>query len=124
MEKTIELNKSQTINGVSITLESIELTATEMKINAFYVPPDYLPPQSWDVKIQPYYQTDARAEYRIDDGTMKRASGFGFQFMDDGIRLFWQSSDPVPVDARELTFVISRLGDYEGPWEFRIPLDY
>jgi hypothetical protein len=31
--------------------------------------------------------------------------------------------DPVPSDARKLTFTITRLGDWEGPWEFHVPLE-
>jgi len=30
--------------------------------------------------------------------------------------------DPVPSDARELTFTITKFGDWQGPWEFHIPL--
>ncbi|MFC1968454.1 hypothetical protein ACFLVX_03630 [Chloroflexota bacterium] len=31
--------------------------------------------------------------------------------------------DPVPKGAKELTFAITKLGDSEGPWEFKIPLE-
>jgi hypothetical protein len=35
----------------------------------------------------------------------------------------WNNLDPVPIDAKELTLKITKLGDWEGPWEFKVPLD-
>jgi hypothetical protein len=31
--------------------------------------------------------------------------------------------DPVPKNTKELTFRINELGDWEGPWEFRVSLE-
>jgi hypothetical protein len=31
--------------------------------------------------------------------------------------------DPVPNGTRELTFTITELGNWEGPWEFYVPLE-
>jgi hypothetical protein len=45
MEKMIEVNQSQTVNGITITLDRVELTATGMKVYAFSTPPDYNLPQ-------------------------------------------------------------------------------
>lgn len=43
-----------------------------------------------------------------------------------GMELTWGNDatwlDPVLSDAKELTFTITEFGDWEGPWEFRIPL--
>ena len=45
MEKTIEVNQSQTVNGIEVTLQRIELTSTGMTVYAFNTPPGYsLPP--------------------------------------------------------------------------------
>jgi len=41
MEKTIEVNETQTINGITVTLERVELTSREMKVYAFVTQPDY-----------------------------------------------------------------------------------
>ena len=46
MEKTIELDQPQTVNGFTITLERIEMSATEVKFYAFTIPPDYQPPEA------------------------------------------------------------------------------
>lgn len=53
--------------------------------------------------------------------------GYGSGSAGDGITLNWAHPyvplDPVPSDATELIFTIPRFGDWEGPWEFRIPLE-
>ena len=34
----------------------------------------------------------------------------------------WKHLDPVPKGTEEITFVITKLGDIEGPWEFKMLL--
>jgi len=125
MEKTIELNQSQTVNKITVTLESIELTATGMTVYAFNTPPGYTSPQG----ILPTSQfMVASGEYSVDGGAIKQAGSAGFRFLEDGIRYTWKNLDPVPADAKELTFrIIMRWEDKPeellGPWEFKIPLD-
>ena len=128
MEKTIELNQSQTVNGVTVTLERVELTAEGSTFHVFFIPPGYtatttgpgLPP------MPPTMSVRAIAEYTI-GGITKCAGTAGFNTKGDGIKLVWVGGagklDPVPSDAKELTFTITQLNDWKGPWEFRIPLD-
>ena len=134
LEKTVEVNESQTVNGVAITLERLELTATGAVFYAFHVPPDYKqfeqpvapgteqpqglePPPPWMMKLHAY------AEYRLDGGPAKVAGWSGLGFREDGLRLSWIMLDPVPRDAQELTLIITKLGDREGPWEFEVSLE-
>ena len=70
---------------------------------------------------------DEHAEYVFDD-TVKDARGANTKYADDGIELRWGREgsyrDPIPSDTKELTFIITRLGDdWEGPWEFKVPLE-
>jgi hypothetical protein len=41
----------------------------------------------------------------------------------EGITLTWDEIEPIPTDALELTFTITRLGEQEGRWEFKIQLE-
>ncbi|MBN1188448.1 MAG: DUF4232 domain-containing protein [Dehalococcoidales bacterium] len=124
MEKTFEVNQSRTVNGITITLERVELTASGMKVYAFNTPPDYDLPQGPDLAPPHFMALHADAEYSIDGGAAKRTFSSGIRFLEDGMQHTWdQYLDPVPRNARNLTFRITRLGDYEGPWEFEIPLN-
>lgn len=132
MEKTIEVNQSQTANGFTITLERVELTSMATKFYAFVIPPDYSPPEGEDAELPPHripYLSDLRpvhATYTF-DGVTKDARSADLDIRGDGIILAWahpfEPLDPVPADAKELTFTIPRFGDWEGPWEFKIPLE-
>ena len=132
MEKTIEVNQSQTVNGLTITLERVELTSTAAKFYAFTIPPDYHPPEGQDANIPPHrlpYLSDmpeVHATYTV-DGITKDALWADLGTRGDGITLAWANPfapiDPVPSDAKDLTFIITQFGDWEGPWEFKIPLD-
>jgi hypothetical protein len=121
MEKTIKPNQSQTVNGISITLERVELSAEGARFYAFVVPPGYTPSQPVPMVIAPVH-----ARYSF-DGTTRDAGLAGWGARDDGIKLIWgppdQPLDPVPSDAKELTFIITHFGNIEGPWEFKIPLE-
>ena len=122
IERTIEVNESLTVNNITFTLERVELTATEARFYASNTPPkDYKPkrPQS----LPPPKGYDAIAEYRLDNGPVKKAGTSGVRYLLNGMEHIWDMLDPVPKGTKEITFVITELGDWEGPWEFRVPLD-
>ncbi len=122
MEKTIEVNKSLTVNGITITLERVELTATGMKVYAFNTPPNYsLPPGQ--PGPAPSFWVHAFADYDTDGGIMKQANPSGIRFLENGVLHTWDDYiDPVSKNAKELLFRITKLGDWQGPWEFTIQL--
>ncbi len=127
MEKDIEVNESRTVNSISFTLEKIELTASGAKFYAFNIPRDYSPPQSPGSLAAPQFMMlHAYAGYRLDGGPVRDIGWSGIRFLDEGMRHSWDHPDlsPIPKGSRELTFIITRLGDnWEGPWEFKIPLE-
>ena len=124
MEKAIEVNQSETVNGITITLERVDLTDTGMKVYAFNTPPDYNLPQGPMLAPPQFMALHAFAEYSIDGGVMKQAFPSGIRFLEDGMLHTWDEYlDPIPVDAKELIFNITRFGDWEGPWVFKIPLE-
>jgi len=125
MEKTIEVNESRTVNGITFTLEKIELTASGAKFYAFNVPPEYNLPQGPRLAPPQFMSLHAHAEYRLDGGPVRDVGSSGIRFLDEGMKHSWDHPDlsPIPKGSKELTFIITRLGDWEGPWEFKIPLE-
>jgi hypothetical protein len=117
MEKSFEIGQSQTVNGVTVTLGKMELSTQGAKVFTFVTSPDYGP----ENKSLLYGETDA--EYKVDDKNWKptRKDMFGTIGRMDGVRHIWDL-DPVPQDAQELTLSIHKIADWEGPWEFKVPL--
>jgi len=122
MEKSFDMNQSQTVNDVTVTLQRIELTFTGMAVYAFNAPPGYNFPSGQPLPA-PSMMFHAEAKYSVDGGVSKLAGSSGIRPLENGILHIWDNLDPIPVDAKELTFRITKLGDWEGPWEFKIPLD-
>jgi hypothetical protein len=119
MEKTIELNQSRTVGGLTITLKQAMLTRTNAKFTAFVIPPAYNP-------TQPPLTLEAPANYDV-NGITKEAGLAAVTSDDNGLILTWGYEqapvNPIPSDAKELTFTITKLDDWVGPWEFKIPLE-
>jgi hypothetical protein len=107
---------------LTITLERGELTAQGAKFCAFATSPNS-PSTGYD---HPQFSGAVRAQYIV-DGVIKDAGPACMRYFDDGIRLSWGYDltrlDPVPSDAKELTLTITKFGDWQGPWEFHIPLE-
>jgi hypothetical protein len=124
MDKTIEPKKSQAAEGNTITLERVELTDTGLKVYAFNTPPGYyyyqLPSGGGNA---PSFWVHAEAVYSIDGGPSQIAGESNFRPLENGMLYIWDWMDPVPADARELTFRVTKLGDRIGLWEFKIPLN-
>ncbi len=124
MEKTIEVNQSRTMNGITITLERVELTATGIKAYAFNTPPDYNLPQGPMLAPPQFMILHASAEYGVNGGVVKQTFPSGIRFLENGMLHTWDEYlDPIPKNAKELTFRITKLGDWEGPWEFKVLLE-
>ena len=122
VEKVIELSQTQTVNDISITLERVELSTLGAKFYAFNIPPDYSLPQDPNLPPPSLMTLHAHAEYSVDGGPTKDAGLSEIQFLDDGMQHIWNMLDPVPEDARELAFIITELGEWQGPWQFIIAL--
>lgn len=129
MEKSLDVNQSQTVNGITVTLERIELTSSGMTVYAFGTLPGYTSPQG-DLATSPFMH--AFAEYRVDGGVVKQAGFAAKQYLENGTRFIWKRLDPIPSDAQELIFRISsriRMSFADKPeelvgfWEFNIPLE-
>ena len=122
IEKTIEVNESQTVNDITITLERVELSTSAVTFYAVCVPPDYTPPEN-PLLLPLHLVKPAWAEYRLDDSAVKNAGKSGGLHLKDGIRYTWGKLDPVPNGTKKLTFTIVQVGRWEGPWEFHVSLE-
>jgi len=127
-ENSFDLNQSQTVNGITVTLERVELTADGSNFYFFFIPPGYTAPPTGHglPPMPPTMSVMAKAEYSV-GGITKYVGTAGFNTKGDGIKLIWGGGpgklDPVPSDAQELIFIITQLNDWEGLWEFRVPLE-
>ena len=122
MNKDLDVNQSVTAEGITVTLERLELNAVNVTVYVFTTPPGYSMPEEHPPEQAESLGINSRAEYSVDGGIIKQPVDIGAQFNESGARLIWDL-DPIPVDAKELTFTITQLGDWEGLWEFKIPLD-
>ena len=128
MGKVIEVNQSQTVSDVTITLERVELSAMGAKFYAFTftIPPDYSLPPHPSISTPSQWMFPIFAQYTV-NGVTKDAGRSSIGSRDNGVELVWGYHgawvDPVPSDTKELTFTITRFGELEGPWEFLIPLE-
>ena len=122
MNKDLDVNQSVTAEGITVTLERIELNAVNVAVYIFTTPPGYSMPEEHPPEQAESLGINSRAEYSVDGGITKKPVDIGGQFNKSGARLIWDL-DPIPVDAKELTFRITKLGDWEGPWEFKISLE-
>jgi hypothetical protein len=123
MNKNLGVNQSVSGENITVTLTNIEMNAAKTKIYTFTIPQGYSLP-----KEQPPYEmeslmTNSMAEYSVDGGIFKQVKSGGGKADTDGISLTWANLDPMPVDAREITFSITQLGDIKGRWEFKIQLE-
>jgi hypothetical protein len=117
MDRNIALNESRTVNGVTVTLERVEMSVTAFNFYAFTILPVPVP-EPGSAMIYAGYTVD---------GITKAISEAWLACQDDERRLnpaaFRHYLDPIPSDAGSLTFRITKIDDWEGPWEFEIPLD-
>ena len=123
MNKDLEVNQSVTAEGITVTLEHIELNAVEVTVYTSTTPPGYSLPEEHPPYEFESLMINSQAEYSVDGGTIKHVGTGGGKADAAGITLTWDEIEPIPVDAKELTFTITQLGDWEGPWEFKLPLE-
>ncbi len=124
VEKALKPNQVRVVGNVSITLESVELSVEHGSGFVFlvvYPGYKYTAPTLFEGDVM----TTAYAKYSF-DGVIKDTGLTNYQPRAGGIELRWgfpeKLLDPVPNDAKELIFTITRFGTVDGIWEFRIPL--
>jgi hypothetical protein len=119
----LEVNQAVTAEGLTVTLEHLQMDAVEATAYTFTTPQGYELPENGPPYEYETFGMHSRAEYSIDGAAPTELKGSGGKFTEDGIALAWDGIEPIPVDAREFSFVITRLGDVDGRWEFTVQLD-
>ena len=124
MERVIEVGTTETVSGVSVTLERVELHSQGITFTAFVSPPDYVAPEI-DEDGAALREVDAPAAYVV-DGVATPIDYAQLEYLEEGVRLTWGLNQtglpPAPSDARELTFRVFVFGTWQGPWQFHISL--
>jgi hypothetical protein len=142
MKRTIEVDQSKTVTGLPLTTVTGETKTFDVTITLEQVVLDdmgatfYAKMTSPDNPVSGYDGTNwvghtpMTSQYIV-DGVTREARAPSVQFTDNGVEFRWGASaddpnylDPVPSDAKQLTFIIPEIGhNWPGPWEFDIPLD-
>ena len=128
MEKDIDVEQSRTITGLpfvwrngettidlTIILRRVDLSAEGTEIGV-WVTSAQNPLSSFQT-----WPREVKAQYSV-DGVIKETSNLGTNPGKNGMSLRW-NVDPVPSDAKEFILTILNVGDWEGPWEFRVALN-
>jgi hypothetical protein len=112
--QTLELGLSQTVNGVTVTLQYLEFADRGIKVTAIASPAP--------AGDRPASENFAYASYYLDRGWVKNASLSAAEKTAGGMRHTWYLTEPIPARTGELLFIVMNVGNTEGPWQFRIPL--
>jgi hypothetical protein len=137
MQKTIDVNQSQTITGFSfidtsagkqqtanlvVTLEQVQLTEKGLIFSVLVNSPDN-PLEGYNG----WGGIGGQAQYEIDGVTNNQIWYPNVVLSDEGIKLTWGSNDaglePIPNGSKQLTLIITQIGNWQGHMEFQVPLD-
>lgn len=118
---TFDLNQSQTVNDITVTLTKVVLTDSGVTLYTFISrPPDYtLVPGS--SRPDRDYQASAAA-YAADSNWLKEARAFSVEYLDSGMNQMWYIDEAIPAEARDVFFMVNNIGSWRGSWQFSIPL--
>ena len=128
LEKTIMVNESRTAGGITLNLERVDLSARGMTVYVFNVPAGYSLPQG-PTMPPPQFMFNAKGEYSIDGGAATYTGPAGVRFLDNGVEMVWDNLDPIPKNAKELSFRVTSIergvpddSRWTGLWDFTIML--
>ena len=107
--------------NTSIEVQTAANHTIKATVYTFTTPPDYNVPEGSPPEQAESLMINSSAEYSIDGGITKQPIDIKGQFNQSGARLIWEL-EPIPVNARELIFTITQIGDRKGRWEFKVPL--
>lgn len=127
IEKELLVNQSEILNGYIITLKTVTMN---FNVSQAYIIIDSCDNSFFEKADQsdkptpmptPPLGLDPSGYYRIDDGPEKDFITTGYRIVGDKIVLLWDF-EPIPADAKNLHFVITGLGDWEGYCEINVDI--
>ena len=122
------VNCSEKLDGYNVMFEKITFNSTVSKVyialhsgdSSFFGATERssgpVPAPTPPINLNPL------GHYRIDNGPEKKFIRLGYRTGDDSVIFVWEF-EPVPADAEDLYFVITRLGDWEGFCETNVHID-
>jgi hypothetical protein len=114
--ETVIINQSVTVNGITVILQNLHLSANGAVMTAYVsAPPDYN-------KNPGSRNFAAFASYYLDSGWVKYAGLSTVGYHPADMKHTWYLPEAIPPDTRELLFVVTSIGSWEGPWQFTIQL--
>jgi hypothetical protein len=122
MNKDLDINQSVSAGEITVTLQRAEMNAVKATVYILTKPPGYAlskerPPEQAESLL-----TGSAAEYSVDGCLTKKPVDNRAVFNESGAQLIWDL-EPIPLDAKELSFNLTKLGDWIGPWEFKVKLE-
>jgi hypothetical protein len=123
-EGTFQPMASQVVGGVTATLEQVDVAPDGLEFHIVMAPPGYDADAPINPDSPPEMPPLPEAGYRLDDGAVQALGQPSIIApRPEGFQYIWRVPDPVSASVRELSLTISDYGDWEGPWEFQIPLE-
>jgi len=130
IEQTFIIEQAQTLDdGSELIFKEIVLSSSGAIVYVNMIPADYTPPKSDEERVF-WGPVTSPAHYKLDGGLLKSAENADSSFY-DSIELEWDLVDPVSKGTKSLTFVIDSIEyfdslgkehEWQGPFEFQIPL--
>jgi len=123
LEASVEVHQPEMVGEFTVILERLELSNLGCAVYTT-ISPGYGAPEEGGPRLPASGTVQVSAWYSVDGGPPREAGSPCELFSEDEnvTRLSWECLDPVPSDAQLFTFTLTRIGESEGPWEFRIPL--
>jgi hypothetical protein len=116
------IGQSLTVNGITFTLEQIQVNAGAVSVTGLISPPpDYvLKEDSSGLSTSIDYRIQARYSF---DGSWFEKTGPSFvEYYADGMKHTWSIPAANPAGSENLTLVIDDIAGWAGPWEFSIKI--
>jgi hypothetical protein len=117
-----QYQETQTYNNISVTINEVNISEAGIIVSAFITkPPDYVVTQGSNGYIASKNYS-APAAYSFDGGWIQDIDGSSVIYLKDGMNHTWFIPDIIPPEAKELFFHVTSIGDWQGSWQFHIPL--
>ncbi|MDD5703510.1 MAG: hypothetical protein PHU23_15855 [Dehalococcoidales bacterium] len=120
--RVLNFEQTQTVNGISLTLQRIEIDETGFMVSVFSSsPPDYVL-QPGTTALSPTLSYRALAGYSLDGNWVRDIGASSVEYFGHGIAHTWYVPGPAAAEAGDLVFTVYNTGGWSGPWEFKAAL--
>ncbi|MBN1189588.1 MAG: hypothetical protein JXA46_07545 [Dehalococcoidales bacterium] len=113
---------SLTVNGITVTLELIEITSGGTAVTAFISPPPGYTLQEDSSGLFASEDYSLQARYSIDGNWFEQTGPSFVEYYAEGMRHTWAIPSTAAAEAEEIVLVIDAVAEWAGPWEFRVVL--